>query len=106
VADDKRQKVLLGVLAVAAIAAGGYFFILRDTGPKVQKQTAAPLVKKERKVSTNNEKKGRKVRKEAKQSRETTVRKERERADSGPKQKKVRKKAKKKTKKKKMSPAA
>lgn len=31
--DQKRQKVLLGLLAVAALGAGGWFFVLRDTGP-------------------------------------------------------------------------
>ena len=52
--DDKKQKVLIGVLAVLILGAGGYYFVFRDsggnTGPQVEQaqverkqRTAAPV---------------------------------------------------------------
>lgn len=62
--QDKKQKILIAVLAVAALGAGGYFFFLREpasqapalvegTGARRERTTtAAPTKSTERKERT------------------------------------------------------
>jgi hypothetical protein len=106
VSDDKRQKVMLGMLAAAGLAFGTYYFVLRDTAPKQQTQVAAPIAKKARAGSDSTEKKVLKGRNEVRDAEDAPMRKVRERADAPRTEKKDRKKNKKQAKKQKLAPAA
>lgn len=46
--DAKRQKIMIGVLALLAIGAGGYWFLLRDSGPSQTVTQSAPTERKKR----------------------------------------------------------
>ncbi len=62
--DQKRQKVMLGVLAAAALAAGGFFFMSGGSDDKNAKDASANYVgRKVRKVTdADSRKSSRKVR--------------------------------------------
>ncbi|MDO8630839.1 MAG: hypothetical protein Q7R41_10130 [Phycisphaerales bacterium] len=52
-AQDQKQKVLITLLAVFALGAGSYFFIIRDSGGGAQvAASAGPAERRVRKEST------------------------------------------------------
>lgn len=46
--DAKRQKVMIGVLALLVIGAGGYWFLGRDSGAAPKMSQSAPKERKKR----------------------------------------------------------
>lgn len=55
--DAKRQKLMIGVLALAIIGAGGsYWFFIRDSGPSTKVSQTAPKERKKRERDTTADK--------------------------------------------------
>ena len=104
--ESKRKKIILGVVAVLAIGAGTYYFVLRDTGPKRSASADSVVAQKRMRVIAPTKKKARKVRSERQQVRKSQPRREREFFDDETKEKRTRRKQGKKVKKKKIAPAA
>lgn len=104
--ESKRKKIILGVVAVLAIGAGTYYFVLRDTGPKRSASADSVVAQQRTRVIAPTKKKARKVRSERQQVRKSQPRREREFFDDETKEKRTRRKQGKKVKKKKIAPAA
>lgn len=100
--NDKKQKMLLGLLSVLILGAGSWW-MFRDTGSKTQQvaTTGASEKKKRRTADTEKKKTSRKTRKKATAKTETRERKTREVAERKTSAKKRRGKSKSKRKKKK-----
>jgi len=86
--QDKKQKVMIAILAIAGLGAGSYYFMTRDSGDNKPVASGAETGRKERKASADSGKKEeRKDKKEVKAAAPEPVgRKERETketADSG-----------------------
>lgn len=108
--DEKRQKVMIGVLAVLVLGAGGYWFVLRDSGAGDRASdvnTGVERKKREKKGDSNKTTK-RATRDKGKKTTERAERKERVRTERDTTRKKRRSKGKAKVKKKKkeLPPAA
>lgn len=102
----KTQKVMLGLVAVLAIGAGTYYFVLRDTGPKRTAKADSVVTQRRTRVVATKKDKVRKARSERKQVKKARSRREREFFDDEPKEKRTRRQKGKKVKKKKIAPAA
>jgi hypothetical protein len=57
VVDDKKQKILIAVLAVAGLGAGSYYFLLREAPNAAPTMATDGGGRKERKVSADTNKK-------------------------------------------------
>ena len=101
--DDKKQKILLGVLGVLILGMGSWWFVFRDTGPKAEDtdESARAGPKERRTATTSDDKEKRTRRKKAVAKTETRERKTREVATREAKVKERRSRGKKKRKKKK-----
>jgi len=107
--EQKKQKVLIGVLAVVALGAGGYWFAGRDSGDDIAATiTLGGTERKERtKEVASEEKVDRKSRTEKKAVKREVTRKERDEVDRTTTSRKKRSRAdRKKVKKESMVPAA
>lgn len=105
---DKKQKMLLGVLAVVALgAAGSYWFIFRDSDAVAENRGGGPAaVRKERAASTTAERpktRASKAEKAGAEEHKVAERKEREEGDRKSMERKERAKGPQKTTKKKTS---
>ncbi len=53
--EQKKQKVLIGVLAVLALGAGGYYFVLREPASNnVRAQTTGQTQRRQRAVTADS----------------------------------------------------
>jgi len=82
VSDDKRQKVMLGILAVLVLGAGSYYFVFSDktSSQSVVEQTQGPRKKRVKPKETRRAVKKRRAPKEeapARAERKERVRTER-----------------------------
>ena len=85
--DEKKQKILLGVLVVLILGMGGtYWFVIRDTGPKRQAVIdRGEVVKEKRQRGGTEEEKAKRVKRD--KSRPKTERVERDTRDVKKKEK-------------------
>ncbi len=104
--ETKRQKIILGVVAVLAIGAGTYYFVSRDTGPKGSARADAAPSQKRTRVIASKKKIAKKARSERQQVRKARQGRTREFFDPEKSEKRTRRREGKKVKKKKIAPAA
>lgn len=102
----KRQKVMLGLVAVLAIGAGTYYFVLRDTGSERTAKAESVVTERRTRVVATRKDKVRKARSERKQVKKARSRREREFFDPEKSEKRTRRQKGKKVKKRKVAPAA
>jgi len=106
-AQDKKQKVLLAVLAVVALGAGSYFVFLRDSAPAATTgMSTEPGQRRERKETVDSASKRREVARRAPTERAEPVRREREEIEAPTGTRRERRREKTEIQKKKLSPAA
>lgn len=106
---QKKQKVLLGVVAVLALGAGTYYFVLRDSGTSNQSAGAGGPTARKQVSKKEDNKPARKATSKANlpKSEPTTVeRKEREAVENSGVERKKKRTDKKEEKKKTIAPAA
>lgn len=107
--EQKKQKVLVGILAVLILGAGSVWYMSRDDSSSSQQNVeSGPAVRKQRKQSTQTVKKIRKKREQkASKTKTAVVRKQRDDTDrsTATRKKRVRR-GDKKIKKEKLVPAA
>lgn len=106
--DAKKKKLVLALVAVAALGAGAYFtgFLGGDSGPKKQATNTGPVVRKEGKVKEEAKVTRKEGPKAAPVEKEEVVRKEREEETAASVERKKKRSEKKDEKKKVIAPAA
>ncbi len=82
--DDKRNKILMGALALLALGAGSYYFVFseKESGPEVQAQTTSVRKTRAVKEVSKAKKKKRAVKEDAPERVERKVRERTERSSS------------------------
>ena len=110
--EQKKQKVLIGVLAVLALGAGGYYFVLREPASNnVQAKATGPVERRVRKAEADPGRREKKVSRKRKTREKNPiadiVRRERKKGDTKKAERRTRRGPKKtKVKKKELAPAA
>jgi len=109
--DATKKKVLVGVLGVLALGAGTYYFVFRDTGPKVQASSQEAATRREKaqtneKASRDGDRRERPAEKAARDTEEGSERRTREEGDDEGSSRRARGRDENKVKKKEMKPAS
>ncbi len=108
--EQKKQKILLAALAVAALGAGSYFFLLRDSGGPAKGVMTGKNVGRKTRESTADKPERRRAQRSKKRDRgdkvATVERKERKERTKTSRSRKTRRGSTRKEKKKQESPAA
>ena len=107
---QKKQIILLAVFAVAALGAGSYFFLTRDTGSAASRMTRdRPAERRVRETTARDKKRGeRRVKKDRREKAKVTAAERRERTATTKKksERRTRRTTRKKVKKQEDKPAA